>query len=411
MFRSARRYLGRSSSGKRCPASKQSTKWLAFIAFPIVLAWSTATAEPAKWVEEGWRKTDFTRSTIAWTEIVSGGSPKDGIPSIDKPQFQSAAQDRSLSANEPVIGLEINDDARAYPLRILIWHEIVNDEVGGVPVVATYCPLCNSAIVFERRFSSQLLDFGTTGKLRNSDLVMYDRQTETWWQQFTGEALVGELVGSTLRMVPSRLESFAQFKRRFPRGKVLIPNDPKLRDYGRNPYFGYDMGAAPLLFNGEYPKDVEPMARVVVVRSPLRKPFAITLELLRQKRSYKRDGIELVWQHGQSTALDHWNIADGRDVGSVTAFVVGDDGVARDVPYDVTFAFAVFAFHPDILIIKECDETPRGPLPTLLNLTDCVEIEDETHHFGSALVTTGYARVLGRRIDRQAKQVFGQGDG
>lgn len=314
---------------------------------------SAAHAEPARWVEEGWRKTDFERSRIAWKEIVSGGPPKDGIPSIDKPQFEGAAQSTSLSATEPVIGLDINGDARAYPLRILIWHEIVNDEVGGVPVVVTYCPLCNSAIVFERRLSSRLLDFGTTGKLRNSDLVMYDRQTETWWQQFTGEALVGTLVGSTLRMIPSRLESFVQFKQRFPGGKVLIPNDPQLRDYGRNPYFGYDMRAAPLLFTGDYPKDIEPMARVVVVRSPLRKPLAITLELLREKRSYKRDGIELIWQQGQNTALDHWNISEGRDVGSVAAFVVGDDGVRRDAPYDVTFAFAVFAFHPDIPIIKK----------------------------------------------------------
>jgi hypothetical protein len=326
---------------------------LAIATISVAFAWSSARADPGKWIEEGWLKTDFQQSRIAWKEIASGGPPKDGIPSIDRPQFESAAQDTSLSANEPVIGLVINGDARAYPLRILIWHEIVNDEVGGIPVVVTYCPLCNSAIVFDRRLSSQLLDFGTTGKLRNSDLVMYDRQTETWWQQFTGEALVGALVGSTLRMMPSRLESFAQFKQRSPDGKVLIPNDPKLRDYGRNPYFGYDMGAVPLLFNGEYPRDIEAMARVVVVRSPLRKSLAITLDLLRQKGSYRLGETELVWQHGQNTALDHWNIADGRDVGTVTAFVVGDDGVRRDVPYDVTFAFAVFAFHPEIFIVKQ----------------------------------------------------------
>jgi hypothetical protein len=343
----------RSCSGERRAAANRFDNCLALITFSVAFACNIAMAEPARWAEEGWRSTDFGRSRIDWTEVVSGGLPKDGIPSIDKPRFRYAAQDTSLSPTEPVIGLAINGDARAYPLRILIWHEIVNDEVGGVPVVVTYCPLCNSSIVFERRSSAQLLDFGTTGKLRNSDLVMYDRQTETWWQQFTGEALVGALVGSTLRMMPSRLESFAQFKRRFPGGKVLIPNDSRLRDYGRNPYFGYDMGAAPLLFNGDYPKDVEVMARVVVVRSPLRKPLAITLELLRQKGSYKLGETELVWQPGQSTALDHWNIADGRDVGTVTAFVVGDDGVRRDVPYDVTFAFAVFAFHPEISIKKQ----------------------------------------------------------
>lgn len=327
--------------------------WPALAAVLILLGASASHADPARWVEEGWRKTDFGQSRIEWKEIVSGGPPKDGIPSIDKPLFKSAKEDASLSSNEPVIGLEINGDARAYPLRILIWHEIVNDDVGGTPVVVTYCPLCNSAIVFERKSSSQILEFGTTGKLRNSDLVMYDRQTETWWQQFTGEALVGALAGSTLRMIPARLESFAQFTQRFPGGKVLIPTDPKARDYGRNPYFGYDMGAAPLLFTGDYPKDIEPMARVVVVRSRQRKPFAITLELLRQKGRHRFDDIELAWQPGQTTALDHWNISEGRDVGNVTAFAISDDGVRRDVPYDVTFAFAVFAFHPEIPITRE----------------------------------------------------------
>ena len=103
-----------------------------------------------------------------------------------------------MSETEPVIGLVVNGDARAYPLKILIWHEIVNDTVGGVPVTVTYCPLCNSAIVFERTVDGRVLDFGTTGKLRNSDLVMYDRQTESWWQQFSGTAIVGAMTGTKL---------------------------------------------------------------------------------------------------------------------------------------------------------------------------------------------------------------------
>ena len=121
------------------------------------------------------------------------------------------------------------------PLRILIWHEIVNDEVGGTPVTVTYCPLCNSAIVFDRRVPAHVLDFGTTGKLRNSDLVMYDRQTESWWQQFTGEAIVGSLTGTELKLIPSRLEFFGEFRTRHPGGKVLIPNNPELRTTGATP--------------------------------------------------------------------------------------------------------------------------------------------------------------------------------
>jgi hypothetical protein len=313
-------------------------------------------ADPAAWAHEGWKKTDFSKTRVTWDEILSGGPAKDGIPSIDNPIFESAAAKTELTERDPVIGLAIGSDARAYPLRILTWHEIVNDTVGGVPVTVTYCPLCNSAIVFDRRADGMVLDFGTTGKLRNSDLVMYDRQTESWWQQFTGEAIVGSLVGTELKMLPARLESFAEFKARHPEGRVLVPNNPRLRDYGRNPYVGYDGGAAPypFLFQGEYPKDVEAMARVVVIRQPPGKPRAVTLDLLRRKgRLELGDGIELDWRAGQSSALDHWDIAQGRDVGTVTAFKTDDSGNRVEIPYDVTFAFAVFAFHPDVAIRKE----------------------------------------------------------
>ena len=244
---------------------------------------SKTKADPAVWKTEGWLKTDFSKSRIGWNEIFSGGPPKDGIPSIDNPLFKAVAENSELSANDPVIGLEIDGDARAYPLRILIWHEIVNDVVGGKPVTVTYCPLCNSAIVFDRRVPPHVLDFGTTGKLRNSDLVMYDRQTESWWQQFTGEAIVGALTGTELKLVPARLEPFAEFKMRNPGGRVLVPNDPGLRDYRRNPYVGYDMAAAPFLYRGDYPKDVEAMARVVIVRPEPGKRAAVTLEHLRKK--------------------------------------------------------------------------------------------------------------------------------
>jgi len=312
----------------------------------------TAWADPGRWRREGWTKTDFSKSVIKWEEIVSGGPPKDGIPSIDKPVFKPVAEDTELATNDPVIGLAIAGQARAYPLRILIWHEIVNDTVGDIPVTVTYCPLCNSAIVFDRRLPPNVLDFGTTGKLRNSDLVMYDRQTESWWQQFTGEAIVGELTGKELKLVPARLESFAEFKARHPDGKLLVPNDPKLRDYGRNPYVGYDMSAAPFLYRGDLPKDIKPMARVVVVRPSFGTPKAVTLELLRAKGSLVLDDIQLAWRSGQATALEHWEVAKGRDVGTVTASIKNSNGERQDVPYDVTFAFVVRAFHPDLSILQ-----------------------------------------------------------
>jgi hypothetical protein len=333
---------------------RRSAEWCTALAVGwIVCAGQIAHADPAAWVGEGWTKTDFTKTRIGWHEILSGGPPKDGIPSIDKPTFKLVADGSELTDKDPVIGLAIGGDARAYPLRILIWHEIVNDTVGGIPVTVTYCPLCNSAVVFDRRVGERVLDFGTTGKLRNSDLVMYDRQTESWWQQFTGEAIVGELMGTELKLVPARLESFAEFKARHPGGKLLIPNDPKLRDYGRNPYVGYDGGSAPFLYRGDYPKDIEPMARVVVIRTWPGKPKAVALTYLRKKGRVDLSGVELAWRAGQSSALDHWDIDKGQDVGTVTATKRDDAGKQEDVPYDVTFAFVVYAFHPDVHILQD----------------------------------------------------------
>jgi len=326
---------------------------LAMLCLLLMAGAQGAGADPARWQREGWTKTDFSKTRIGWQEIVSGGPPRDGIPAIDTPIFKPVAEDKELTATDPVIGLAIAGDARAYPLRILIWHEIVNDTVGGMPVTVTYCPLCNSAVAFDRRLPPHVLDFGTTGKLRNSDLVMYDRQTESWWQQFTGEAIVGTLTGSELRMVPARLESFADFRARHPGGKVLVPNDPSKRNYGRNPYVGYDMSAAPFLYRGDLPKGIEPMARVIVVRPGSGTPKVVALELLRKKGQLVLDDVELAWQAGQASALEHWEVAKGRDVGTVTASVKSADGGRNDIPYDVTFAFVVHAFHPDIAILKE----------------------------------------------------------
>ena len=170
----------------------------------------------------------------------------------------------SLPENEPVIGLVINGDAQAYPLRILIWHEIVNDVVGGVPVAITYAPLCNTALVFDRRVGDRVLEFGSTGKLRHSGLVMYDRTTESWWQQFLGKAIVGELTGTAVAMLPARLEAFATFGQRAPEGRVQVPPSDA-RAYGTNPYVGYDSAPAPFLYQGMLPKDLAPLARVVRV--------------------------------------------------------------------------------------------------------------------------------------------------
>ena len=321
-------------------------KPMAAATLAALLFGASATANPLTWGVE-WPNTDFSRKSIDFKDIFSGGPPKDGIPSIDRPVFVPVAEVRDLADTEPVIGIIINGDARAYPLRVMTWHEIANDTVGGVPVTVTYCPLCNSSIVFDRRLGGRVLDFGTTGKLRNSDLVMYDRQTESWWQQFSGTGIVGEMTGKVLKMIPSRLESFARFRERAPEGRVLVPNDPTMRNYGTNPYVNYDSSSSPFLFRGELPEGVNPMVRVVVVDGE-----AWTMPLLRKKGLVTKGGLSLTWEAGQNSALDTRRIAEGRDVGNVVVRRRNGDG-EEDVLYDVTFAFVFNAFHPGGVIHTE----------------------------------------------------------
>lgn len=297
---------------------------------------------PRNWKYE-WPKTDFSNTTINFADIMEGGPPKDGIPSIDNPKFKAVWEIKGMGKKEPVISLNIKGDIRAYPVRILMFHEIVNDTVGGVPVTITYCPLCNAALVFERTLDGRVLDFGTTGKLRMSDMVMYDRQSESWWQQFTGEAIVGKYTGKMLKTIPSRIESFTLFKERHPRGRVLVPNDDSMRRYGKNPYVKYDSERWPFLFKGDYKGPIRPLARVVAVGSD-----AWSLSLIKKKKIIEYNGLRITWQSGQNSALDKRYIKKGKDIGNV---VVTRDG--EDVVYHIPFAFAFMAFNPEGTIYTE----------------------------------------------------------
>src|SRR5262249_31595048 len=161
---------------------------LALVLSALVLP-ALARGGPEEWRRE-WPHTDFSRHSVGYEEIVSGGPAKDGIPAIDHPSFGAVADARGLASREPVVSVAIGGEARAYPLRVMIWHEIVNDTVGGTAIAVTWCPLCNSSVVFDRRVAGRTLSFGTTGKLRNSDLVMYDRETQSSWHQYPGDPLI-----------------------------------------------------------------------------------------------------------------------------------------------------------------------------------------------------------------------------
>lgn len=327
---------------------------------PLLALFLVACADPIQgqtnrvaFDTESWPETDFTRTTIDLTEVMSGGVGRDAIPSIDNPQFVPLAEYQAyqgIDPLEPVIGLEFNGELRAYPLRVMIWHEIVNDSVGGVPVAVTYCPLCNTSVVFDRRLDGQVLEFGTTGNLRHSDLIMYDRQSESWWQQYGGQGIVGQHAGRELPILASRLESLADFGERAPQGRVLVPNDPRLRDYSANPYVGYDQAAAPMLFRGKVPRGVSPMMRVIAIDDT-----AFAWPLLQRDGELTHDDISITWSQGQRTALGHRQITRGADIGGV---LVQRNG--QDLPHVVTFAFAFFAFHPDGVLFTTRGEIRQG---------------------------------------------------
>ena len=281
-------------------------------------------ASPVPFDTSGW-KTDFTKHTVPLEEIMSGGPPKDGIPAIDKPELVAvSAADKWINPKEPVILFERGSDARAYPLQILIWHEIVNDTVGGTPVAMTFCPLCHTAIAFDRRAAGRVLDFGTTGRLRFSDLVMYDRQTESWWQQATGEAIVGALAGTRLTPLPAQIVSWDSFKRTFSGGTVLSRRTGHERPYGQNPYVGYDnIDSSPFLYHGPRDARLRPMERVVTVEVGS-DDAAYPLSALRRIHVVNdtvggRD-ITVFFEDGVTSALDQHSIANSRDIGTAGVF-------------------------------------------------------------------------------------------
>ena len=288
------------------------------------------TSSTANFSTRGW-ETDFSLHSVPFDEILSGGPPRDGIPPIDDPKFTTFDDaDRWLGPQEPVIAFELNGDARAYPLQILTWHEIVNDVVGGEPVAVTFCPLCNTAIVFHRELNGVVHDFGTSGKLRKSDLIMWDRQTQSWWQQIGGEAIVGELTGKVLTVIPAPIVSWEDFKAANPDGEVLSRDTGFVRSYGRNPYVGYDrVDNPPFLFRGDLDGRLLPKERVATVTiNGVDAAFPFT-ELENQRVvNYNVGGEDLVvfFKPGTQSALDGALIGNSDEIGATGVFDVHLDG-------------------------------------------------------------------------------------
>ena len=271
--------------------------------------------------------TDFSIHSIPYTEVLSGGPSKDGIAPVDDPNFISVEEAIGWLADvEPVIRVQFNGETKAYPIQILMWHEIVNDEVGGEPITVTFCPLCNTGLAFKGTLDGLVMDFGTTGRLRFSNLIMYDRQTETWWQQATGEGIAGIQTGKQLEFVQAPIISWEQFRTAYPDGSVLSANTGFVRSYGRNPYTGYDdVNRPPFLYRGpELPDELPPVARILALE--LGDEYVAYPYLVLEANQVANDNvggqdIVVIWESGTASALDASVISEGRDVGTAGAFL------------------------------------------------------------------------------------------
>jgi len=269
------------------------------------------------------------RPIVDPARILSGGPPPDGIPAIDQPLFERASAVDWLDDGEGVLSLTAGGQTRAYPIQVLIWHEIVNDTIAGTPVVVSYCPLCNSALAFDRRLGEHLFTFGTSGKLYLSDLVMYDRQTESLWSQIEGRAIAGTLTGAELTRVPIATVTWNQWRRAHPDGYVLARPEGSGRDYGRNPYVGYDEpDSEPFLFDGESDDRLPPKERVVALLDG--QPLAVPLSLVARRRVVDlgdrgRD-VVIFGAAGLRSALDAAELSAGREIPATGVFLPRADG-------------------------------------------------------------------------------------
>ena len=323
------------------PAS-QATATATTEASPEATPTATATPNPsaeaakdaqresiARRLQQDFPSLDTAKTTVDLIEII-GLLPPDAIPSIDEPNFDTVeAAAGWLEAREPVIALELNGDARAYPLRILTWHEIVNDVVGGEPVIVTYCPLCNSAIAFSRTVDGEVREFGVSGKLRNSDLIMYDRTNESLWQQFTGEAIVGADAGAQLDFLPAQIVSFEEFGAAFPGGMVLNEETGHFRDYGQNPYVFYDTSEQMIVPVSGFDTRLGAKERVLTIEvngETAAFPFQALTTLGVIETEVGGAPVVAFWQPGAVSALDQAFIIGSRNVGSAGAFVPILDG-------------------------------------------------------------------------------------
>jgi hypothetical protein len=300
----------------------------------LLLSPGNAAAQSRSWETDIIRDTfgygADTPSDVPWEEVLQGCGRRDCIPSIDHPRFVAAADADFLADQDIVMALELDGHARAYPVAILNYHEIINDVIAGRPLAVTYCPLCGSGLVFERTFNGQVVEFGVSGLLRNSDLILYDRATESLWQQITGRAFAGPMRGQELRTVPVAMTRWGTWRAAHPDTRVLSTDTGFDRPYAnRTPYGDYDSSDR-LLFPAALDPRLHPKTVVYGVETA-GASFAVTERALEREKRIEQSGEPgLRWELTDSGQVEVRRLDTGESV----------------VPHRM-FWFAWYSFHID----------------------------------------------------------------
>jgi len=288
---------------------------------------------------------DLRGALVPVDEIARGGPPRDGIPAIDRPKFIAPEQADFLKPDDLVVSVSFGEEVRAYPLRILVWHEIANDAIGTNHFAVTYCPLCGTCMVFDRAVGGRVLDWGVSGLLYKSDVLMYDRQTESLWSQLKMRAVAGKLKGTPLRLLPTEHLTWAAWRGRYPQGKVLSTDTGFKRRYQTMPYRGYEQREAVMFPVGPIRDDL-PNKEWVVGLLTGSGPWAVPL-----KRA--GSGPVFIGQGSDRITLRY---------DPATGLVTATNAAGQTVPHVKAYWFAWQAFYPETRIIPPA-QTPRSAGP------------------------------------------------
>jgi len=277
---------------------------------------------------------NLDNALIDSSKIMAGGPPKDGIPAINEPKFVKVENALHMQENDRILGIEVNGVAKAYPIGILNWHEIVNDQIENVGFAVTFCPLCGTGVAFSSLVNGKHLNFGVSGLLYNSDVLLYDRETESLWSQIISKAISGKLKGNKLQKLPVTHTTWVDWKETHPQTVVLSDKTGYSRDYRRNPYSGYEKSRG-LYFQvtNKAPDNFHPKERV------------LGLEVDGKYKAYpfseiaKTQGNTFNDQFNKKSVTIHW------DKNNQKASITEPSG--RQISVIEGYWFAWFAFHPD----------------------------------------------------------------